>query len=197
MDELEQFCGSDPQEGFHQLMKSYGGFLISYLSSRFLGGASDRGRVEDYSQQTWLKVWANRESFCASSPRNFRAWLFQIGFNEALQDIRRKRPNEIPEDFDQSDAVSDGPDQEVSKAEQSLKFRDRWGLQLNDHKLYRCMQQLKSTNERWYDALMSKVLGEAAEEEVLEKYKIERSTLYRWRYDAIQRLQPCMSGAAS
>ncbi len=196
MDELDQFCGSDPRAGFDYLTRKYGSFLINFLSSKFYQIAHQQW-LADCSQETWLKVWAGRESFCASNPRYFRAWLFRIGENEAKQAIRKKRPDEFPENFDQSDKVADIPDQEASKTEQLLKLSERWGLQVESHHLYRCMQQLKSTHEHWYDALISKVLGEAAEEEVLTKYKINRSTLYRWRYDAGQKLLPCMSGAAS
>ena len=196
MDELDQFCGSDPQAGFDHLIKKYGGFLIAFLSSKFSQKANYQW-LADCSQETWQKVWTSRESFCVSNPRNFRAWLFRIGQNEVLQAIRKKRPDEFPENFDQSDKVADSPDQEASKTEQLLKLSERWGLQVENHHLYRCMQQLKKTHEHWYDALISKVLGEAAEEEVLTKYKINRSTLYRWRYDAGQKLLPCMSGATS
>lgn len=196
MDELELFCGSDPQAGFKHLIEKHGGFLIAYLSSKFSQKANYHW-LADCSQETWKNAWKSRESFCANSSRNFRAWLFQIGENEGLQTIRKKRPDEIPDEHDPSDAAADSPDQEVSQSEQLLKFRERWGLQVENHQLYRCMQQLKSTHEHWYDAMMSKVLGEAAEKEVLSKYKIDLSTLYRWRYDARQKLQPCMSGATS
>jgi RNA polymerase sigma factor (sigma-70 family) len=197
MDELEQFCGSAPRVGFERLLETYSGFLKNFLRSKFSQKTYDENRLKEYLQETWLKVWASRLSFCASSQRNFRAWLFQIGVNEVMQDIRKKRPDDFPQDYDQADGDYEGPDEEISKSEQFLKFRSGWGIEVENHDLYRCMRQLKSTHEHFYEALISTYLGEAAEEDVLDKYKIDRDTLYRWRYEAKQRVRNCMLGAVS
>jgi DNA-directed RNA polymerase specialized sigma24 family protein len=196
MDELEQFCGSAPRVGFERLLETYGGFLRNFLRSKFSQKTYDENRLKEYLQETWLKVWASRLSFCASSQRNFRAWLFQIGVNEVMQDIRKKRPEIHPHVPDQAQANSPGPDEQVFEAEQVLEF-GRWRFEVENHDLYRCMRQLKSNHEHFYDALICKYLGEAAEKEVLDKHKIDRDTLYRWRYEANQRVRNCMLGAVS
>jgi RNA polymerase sigma factor (sigma-70 family) len=197
MDELQQFCGSDPSVGFVRLIETYTGHLMAFLRSRFRDKTTDRNNLEDYVQQTWIRVLANREEFCANGKRNFKAWLFTIAFNEVLQGIRKKKPEAFPESFDQSDESSERPDVETARSEQRLSLKDKWSFEVENHDLYRCMQQLKSTDERLYDALMSKYLEEAAEEEVLSKYQIDRPVLYRWRYIASQRIGQCMTGAAS
>jgi|GEM_PF-6446336 len=196
MDELEQFCGSAPRVGYLRLLETYGGFLRNFLKRKFSQITYDENRLEDFLQETWLKVLNNRLSFCASSQRNFRAWLFQIGVNEVMQDIRKKRPEIHPHVPNQAEANHQGPDEQISKAEQVLEF-GRWRFEVENHDLYRCMRQLKSTHEHFYDALISTYLEEAAEKEVLDKYKIDRDTLYRWRYEAKQRVRNCMLGAVS
>lgn len=197
MDELQQFCGSNPSVGFVRLIEIYTGHLMAFLRSKFKDKTAVRNDLDDYVQQTWIQVLANREMFCANSKQNFKSWLFTIAVNEVLQGIRKKKPEPFPENFDQSDEAFERPDMEFASREQRLSLKDKWSFEVENHDLFRCMQRLKGTDERLYDALMSKYLEEAAEEEVLKKYQIDRPVLYRWRYIASQRIGQCMTGAAS
>ncbi len=197
MNELEQFCGPTPDQGFERLLKAYNAFLMNYLRSKYSRKTFDTNRLMDYSQQVWLKVWANREAFCARSERNFRAWLFQIGENEVLQDIRKKRPDAIPESYNQADDKLEDPAQSALEGEHRLALNHELSLEFSNNRLYCCLEQLKSNQAHLFDALVSKQLGEEAEEAVLNKYKIDRATLSRWRWIASQKVGTCMSGATS
>jgi DNA-directed RNA polymerase specialized sigma24 family protein len=197
MEELEQFCGPNPTQGFERLLEIYNTFLMNYLRSKYSRKTFDTNSLLDYSQQAWCKVWTYREAFCARSERNFRAWLFQIGENEVLQDIRKKRPDAIPDSFNKADDKLEDPVQCALEGEHRLALNDELSIEFNNNHLYRCLEQLKNNQVHLFDALVSKQLGEEAEEEVLTKYKIDRPTLSRWRWIASQKVGNCMAGATS
>lgn len=50
----------------------------------------DRAVAEDLVQETFVKAWKKLSSFDAS--RSFKAWLFTIAKNSALDELRKKHP---------------------------------------------------------------------------------------------------------
>ncbi|MDP2884808.1 MAG: RNA polymerase sigma factor [Ignavibacteria bacterium] len=63
------------------------------------------GRVDDVVHETFMKVWNNIGSLNNSD--SFRSWLFKIARNQALLDLRNRKPFE--ELTDESSIESDGP----------------------------------------------------------------------------------------
>ncbi|MGC9602926.1 MAG: sigma-70 family RNA polymerase sigma factor [Minisyncoccia bacterium] len=49
----------------------------------------DRGRAEDLTQETFIKVWKNLHRF--DPERKFKTWLFQIARNTTLDFLRKKK----------------------------------------------------------------------------------------------------------
>lgn len=198
---VDFFCHPDQSEhqfcGFERLMEMYHHFLINRLRKRFFSSNFDLDRLEEFAQRTWVKVWENRTSFCARTPRNFRSWLFTIGIREVLQDFRKKRPVAMPDDFDQQDSESIAPDQRVMEQEQRFAVHDALELSVGDDDLRKCLDRLKSESPKWFDALVSKILDDTAEDEILVKYSIDRPTLSRLRWKAAQKIKDCVVGDAS
>jgi len=60
--------------------------LIYNFSRRYTG---DPDNASDISQEVFVKVWKNLKKFNAS--KNFRAWLFSIAKNTALDWFKKKR----------------------------------------------------------------------------------------------------------
>jgi len=201
MEEVDYFChpaeSGQQVRGFESLMGKYHNFLINYLRQRFSSSAFDLGELEEFAQRTWCKAWEYRTAFCAKNPRDFRSWLFTIGIHEVLQDFRKKRPGEIPEKFEQQDLSSCNPDELVIEKEQRLALHETLQLGLGDGDLHKCMERLKQESPKWFDALVSKILDDSAEEEILDKHQIDRPTLSRWRWKAAQKVKQCIAGGAS
>jgi RNA polymerase sigma-70 factor (ECF subfamily) len=72
---------------FEQLVRRYQGGLYRYLY-HLLGG--DRGRAEELTQETFLKVFCHITSY--DPERKFSTWLFAIARNLAFDDLKRSRP---------------------------------------------------------------------------------------------------------
>jgi len=114
-----------------------------------------------------------------------------------LQGIRKTHQDAIPESYNQADDKLEDPAQSALEGEHRLALNHELSLEFSNNRLYCCLEQLKSNQAHLFDALVSKQLGEEAEEAVLNKYKIDRATLSRWRWIASQKVGTCMSGATS
>jgi RNA polymerase sigma factor (sigma-70 family) len=200
-EQIEHFCHPEQADqhlrGFERLVDTYHHFLINRLRKRFFSNNFDLDRLEEFAQRTWVKVWEHRTSFCARNPRNFRSWLFTIGTREVLQDFRKKRPGAMPDNFDQQDSESIPPDQIVMEQEQRLSLHDSIELSVGDEDLRKCLDRLKIESPKCFDALVSKILDDSAEDEILTKYRIDRPALSRLRWKAAQKIKDCIVGGAS
>jgi len=67
------------------LVKRYIDHIYNFIF-RFV---RDRGRAEDLTQETFIKVWKNLHKF--DPERKFKTWLFQIARNTALDFLRKKK----------------------------------------------------------------------------------------------------------
>lgn len=74
-------------EAFEILYSRYRGPLYRYL----LRLAGDDARTNDLYQGTWEKIIAARRRLPSGAP--FRAWLFRIAHNHAVDSFRRRRPH--------------------------------------------------------------------------------------------------------
>lgn len=70
---------------FEQLMDEYKDPLFAYLV-RMVG---DRAWAEDLCQETFLRIYRNREEY--AERMQFRAWMYRIARNIALDFLRREK----------------------------------------------------------------------------------------------------------
>lgn len=90
---------SKDQEIYFVIMERYQSKLTRYVGSI----VSDRLKISDIVQSTFIKAFINLQSF--DNKKKFSSWLYRIAHNEAINEIS-KRGREVPfeENFDiQSD----------------------------------------------------------------------------------------------
>ncbi|MEA2642883.1 MAG: hypothetical protein QOF51_4277 [Chloroflexota bacterium] len=71
---------------------------------------NDRGIAEDVTQEVFLKLWRQPESFNAARG-SLGSWLLSVAHNRAIDQVRRRRVREelpLPELRDSEEIVADG-----------------------------------------------------------------------------------------
>lgn len=81
-DTLSRFCRGD-RGAFEELYRLHAPMLLSWLKPRCWG----KLEVEEVAQQTWVKVWSNREKFHGG---NFCGWLVTVASNVKTDLSRRQ-----------------------------------------------------------------------------------------------------------
>ncbi len=87
-EKLMALCRRGSLRAFQVLTARYQDRLMTWLSVQM----RDYQRAEDVFQETFLRVWRNRESFLPG--RRFRTWLYAIALNLCRDEWRRtqRRP---------------------------------------------------------------------------------------------------------
>lgn len=80
------------------LYKRHAPAVLAFLASRL----RDRHEASDLCQHVWLKVWEQLGTHFQAD--HFRGWVFQMTRNLLIDHVRRRRPVEMPEEFDPSDS---------------------------------------------------------------------------------------------
>lgn len=101
---------------FEALYARYRQPLYRYL----LRLAGDEAGANDLYQGTWEKVIRARRSYRPRGP--FRAWLFRIGHNHAMDQFRRNRP-EAELDVEGLVSGGDGPEQALEGEDREIRLR--------------------------------------------------------------------------
>ena len=110
-EDLMKAWANGSMEAFETLYSRYRAPLYRYL----LRLAGDEATANDLYQGAWEKVIAARRNLPKGAP--FRAWLFRIAHNHAVDRFRRRRP-ETGLESETLATSSPGPAEEVSIAEQ-------------------------------------------------------------------------------
>lgn len=84
------------------LYKRHAPAVLAFLASRM----RDRAEAADLCQQVWMKVWEQLGTHFQAD--HFRGWVFQMARNLLIDHHRRRRPSEMPEEFDPSDPRASG-----------------------------------------------------------------------------------------
>lgn len=66
------------------------------LSFKFLGNKS---QAEDVAQEVMLSLWQNVEKYDPTRAK-FSTWVYRITANKCLDHLRKKTPDQLPEDYD-------------------------------------------------------------------------------------------------
>jgi RNA polymerase sigma-70 factor (ECF subfamily) len=83
--ELLKRYAAGEEEAFQELVNRYKDSVYAFLR-RFL---NDRDLVDDVFQETFLQLYASRDTFDLSKP--LRPWLFTIAANKARDALRRRQ----------------------------------------------------------------------------------------------------------
>ena len=105
---------------FRELVDRYQSPLVNYLY-RFTG---IRELSEEIVQETFIAVFQNIENFHLEA--SFRAWIYAIATNRALNMLRRKSPTCNPIALENAVGNRD-PIQEVSEQERSIAVQKALG----------------------------------------------------------------------
>ncbi len=81
------FRGGD-DSAYTLLYFRYADRLYSYLRL-LLGSGSERHNIEDVFQETWIRVYREKEKFEIRDEGTFSGWLFRIAHNYAISLLRR------------------------------------------------------------------------------------------------------------
>lgn len=79
----------------------------------------DPAEAEDACQEAFVKLWNHRD---AIDPGKIQPWLMKVTRNTCLDRLRRRRPTEELQDWQQSDPAP-GPMQDVYRREQGSRLR--------------------------------------------------------------------------
>jgi RNA polymerase sigma-70 factor, ECF subfamily len=81
------------QQAMAQVFDRYGGMVYS-VALRVL---KDAGQAEDVMQEVFLQLWKKPESFIGGRG-SLAGWLLVLGRNRAIDQVRRRKPTDSPED---------------------------------------------------------------------------------------------------
>ncbi|MFP6641001.1 MAG: RNA polymerase sigma factor, partial [Myxococcota bacterium] len=99
---------------FDQLFHRWGGPLLRYLE-RMVG---DAGTAEELVQEAFFRVHKARLRY--EPKARFSTWLYRIGTNLALNELKRPRRKHYHEEEENSTLVSLGPDSEAQVDTQQM-----------------------------------------------------------------------------
>ena len=158
---IARFCAGDGH-ALEQLIDHYGGELLAFAGSKVARHES----ADDLAQEVWMKIWANRAKFDGN---NFRAWMYKIANNHLLDQMRRKRLNNIPEGYDLAMPEWDPEDSRIDA-------------------LRECLQQLDGA---FVEVIRGKVSGQSTKQISLE-HQISEATVATRIHRGRQLLRECV-----
>lgn len=107
--------------------------MISGLAYRML---NDKAEAEDLAQEVMLKLWQNLKSY-DSSRAQLSTWIYKIASNRCLDQLRRKKPDQLADDYDEivppsqdNELYEKQINKKVESALQDLPERQRLALVL-------------------------------------------------------------------
>lgn len=103
-------------DAFETLYARYRVPLYRYI----LRLCGNEATANDLYQGSWEKIIRARKSYRANAP--FRAWMFRIAHNHAMDHFRRKRPSTGLEE-DRLRDESGGPDERLDRAGREARLR--------------------------------------------------------------------------
>jgi RNA polymerase sigma-70 factor (ECF subfamily) len=143
--------------------------LRPFLATR----VNPRDEAEDVQQMVWTKVWRGPHGSLAEG--HFRAWLYRIARNAAIDHHRKMRP-ELVDDLDtRSDPRGQSP--ETGLIEQARK-----------EALSRCLERLEAA----LVALVRARLEGRSYDEISKELSLALQRAYKMYHSAKKQLQTCV-----
>ncbi len=148
------------------------------LAFRYLG---DIALAEDLVQEAFVKLWTHARKFDADKAR-FTTWFHRVVVNRCLDEKRRKKPEALPEEYDQPD---DSPSVEhemieadgnasVARALETLSGRQRMAITLSyfDGLSNAEAADVMKLNLKAYESLLVRARGKLREILIAEKQQL-------------------------
>lgn len=148
------------------------------LAFRYLG---DVALAEDLVQEAFVKLWTHARKFDADKAR-FTTWFHRVVVNRCLDEKRRKKPEALPEEYDQPD---DSPSVEhemieadgnasVARALETLSGRQRMAITLSyfDGLSNAEAADVMELNLKAYESLLVRARGKLREILIAEKQQL-------------------------
>lgn len=146
----------------------------------FLGGRIDMAVLDDVNQDLWAKVWRTLPGGFRGG--NFRAWVHQIARNLIIDQLRKRRPEPLP---DEGELI----DHRQWDSGRSIVAERREALA-------RCLQKLERANARVADLVRCRVAGESYDA-YCGRTGLSPDKAYRAFHQAKAQLQECVERASS
>jgi RNA polymerase sigma-70 factor (ECF subfamily) len=108
----------------------------------------DPAEAEDAVQEAFVKLWHNRDKV---DPSKIRPWLMRVTRNQCLDRLRRRRPTQEWEEWQQADE-SPGPAQDVARVELGERLKHSING-LNEP--YRSLVVLRDVHQHSYEDVAS------------------------------------------
>lgn len=105
------------QAAFQELLKQHLPNILS-LGYRML---KDKTETEDMAQEVTLKLWQNLNTYDQGRGK-LSTWIYRITANQCLDYLRRKRPDQLDENFDAPSKIN--PHQDLIKKQTSSTVMD-------------------------------------------------------------------------
>jgi len=79
---------------FEELYQRYGRLILAFLTAR----VRDATVAQDLSQDIWCRVWKSLPTSFHGG--QFRAWLYEIARNRLIDETRKRKTAQLPEELD-------------------------------------------------------------------------------------------------
>lgn len=158
------------QDACHDLYERHAHPLLLFLTAR-----AGRDDAEDLLQLVWQRVW--KSAGTGFQGGNFRAWLFQIARNLAIDHARKKKASSLGED--------DPVDSRSGREDERLAEEDR------ARALGRCLDKL----ELEMATLVRARLGGEDYETICQRLQLTAARAHKLFHTAKEQLQACVQRA--
>lgn len=150
-----------------QLYDRHNKRLIAYMCTQF------PGRGEDLAMAVWLKILEPSAKFEGG---NFRAWLFRIGYNSGISELRKQRLSSMPEGADA-----------VARERSTIEL---WVLDEEEQTVNRCLERLLPLER---EVVLRWKMREK-HQEIAVALGITRSKSEQLQHAAMKKLRDCAEG---
>lgn len=137
----------------------------------------DRDGAEDVLQEVFIRVWQNARTYAPEAGRPM-TWLITIARNRAIDAVRRRREEPMPQDEEGRDLAATIPD-----------GRDGEADLIRSDELRRCLERLDAEQRRCFlDAYHEGF----SREELARRFGRPVNTVKTWLHRSSQSLRSCL-----
>jgi RNA polymerase sigma-70 factor (ECF subfamily) len=141
---VARVVAEDDRAAFELLVRRYQSPLRGFLRRLV---KNDRGRADDLAQDTFLKAYQSMDTYVGRA--KFSTWLYRIAYNNFLNDLRKRAPQDEFDELQHSPALAHSTDDMEPAVE-------------------RCLQQLTARQRAVFDLHYKKELSHQEVADALE-----------------------------